>query len=186
MSLDRALITERLELRPLSLDDTGALWKFVSDPELPRMMSWDAHKDPSETRKIIEMMIAAREAGTGYVWTLRHKNGGEPFGMVGLHDLVRTVRAWRMDRAELGYWCGPTEERNRGLMTEAAREVVRFGFEDLGLHKIIVGCVKENEASRRVIEKLGFRFLGEQRDHFFRFDRWWNHLSYEMLAGERA
>jgi RimJ/RimL family protein N-acetyltransferase len=41
-----------------------------------------------------------------------------------------------------------------------------------------------NTPSRRVIEKLGFRLLGEQRDHFFREGRWWNHLAYEMCVDE--
>lgn len=175
------LKTPRLELRPLGLEDVDALWPYVSDPELPKHMTWEAHRDPSETAQFVSAMEEARERGTSYVWSLRRD--GALCGLIGLHGVVRTVLAWRQDRAELGYWCGPPFQ-GRGLVTEAAREVLRFAFEELGLHKVTVGCLVENAASRRVIEKLGFRLVGEQRDHAFRFGRWWNHLAYELLVDE--
>jgi RimJ/RimL family protein N-acetyltransferase len=159
----------------------AALWPYVSDEAFPRHMSWAAHRDPAETAEFIAAMVEAREAETGFVWAIVHE--GALVGLIGLEGIVRVSQAWRFDRAELGYWVGPPFQ-NRGLVTEAGREVLRFGFDDLGLHKIIVGCVAENGASRRVIEKLGFRLLGEQRDHFFRFDRWWNHLVYELLVDD--
>ncbi|MFZ5468122.1 MAG: GNAT family N-acetyltransferase [Myxococcota bacterium] len=177
--LDRTLRTNRLELRPLHISHVDALWPYVSDPELPKLMTWEAHRDRSETVQFVEGVVAARQAGTGYVWAFHRQE--VLCGLVGLHEVVRTVRAWRQDRAELGYWCG-AEHRGRGYITEAAREAIRFGFQDLGLHKITVCCATENHPSRRVIEKLGFRFVGEQRDHFHRFGRWWNHLLFELVV----
>ena len=144
-------------------------------------MTWEAHRDPSETTAFVDRTIAARNDGNGFVWTIRM--GGALCGVVGLHDVLRTSRAWRMDRAELGYWCG-ANVRNQGLVTEAARAVIDYGFRELQLHKVAVGCASENLASKRVIEKLGFRFLGEQREHFFRFGQWWHHLAFEMTVGE--
>jgi ribosomal-protein-alanine N-acetyltransferase len=178
-ALDRTLTTQRLELRPIEAADVDALWPYVSDPELPRFMSWEVHRDRSETVHFVSMVMATRRETTGYVWTMRLD--GALIGLIGLEGVVRVMRAWRQDRAELGYWCGATH-RNQGMVTEAAREVIRFGFEELGLHKIAVGCVADNQASRRVIEKLGFRFVGTERDHFFRFGRWWDHLAFEMLV----
>jgi ribosomal-protein-alanine N-acetyltransferase len=180
-AIDATLRTPRLELVPLSPDDVEALWPFVSDPELPRMMTWEAHPDREVTRAFLARTRSAQLENTSYVWTLRLE--GQVCGMIGLHELVRVIGAWRQDRAELGYWIGAAY-RDRGLITEAAREVLRFGFQELDLHKINVGCAVENLASRRVIEKLGFRLVGTQRDHFFRFERWWDHLAYEMVVGE--
>ena len=173
--------TERLTLRPLQLSDVDDLWPHTSDPELPRFMTWEHHKHRDETAQFVARTVAARADERAYVWTVRE---GDAFrGLVGLHDVTRQQLAWRMDRGELGYWMG-APFRSRGFTTEAARAAVRFGFEELGLHKVTVGCVKENEPSVRIIERLGFRLVGVQREHFFRFERWWDHVAYEMLVSE--
>jgi len=180
------LRTPRLVLRPLGPGDADALWPLVSDPELPRHMSWSAHRDPSETAGWLAATSAACAAGSEQVWAIVvGDEHGPAMGTIGLHAITRQLRAWRVDRAELGYWIAPSLH-GRGFMSEAAREVVRHGFaaDGLALHKIIVGCVPENGASRRVIEKLGFRFLCEHRDHVYRDGRWWNQLSWELLADE--
>lgn len=175
------LRTPRLELRLLQPTDVAPLWPYVSDESFPRYMTWAAHEHPDETTAYIGAMQAAAAEGTAFSFALIFE--GQLIGLAGLHDVTRVVRAWRVDRAELGYWVGPPFQ-DRGLCTEAAREVMRFGFEDLGLHKITVGCITDNVPSRRVIEKLRFRFLGEQRHHAFRGDRWWNHLAYELCVDE--
>lgn len=158
-----------------------ALWPFVSDEDFPRHMTWEAHRSQDETADFIRSAEEGRLQGTNIAWGV--VEGETVAGVIGLHGITRNVRAWRVDRAELGYWIGPPFQ-NRGFATEAAGAVLRYGFEGLGLHKITVGCISENTASRHVIEKVGFRFLGEQRDHAFRFGRWWNHLAYEICVHE--
>jgi ribosomal-protein-serine acetyltransferase len=157
------------------------VWPYVSDPELPRFMTWDAHTDLAQTEGFIAAVAAERAAGKGLVFALIHD--GAVAGLAGLHGITRTQAAWRMDRAELGYWIGPPYQ-NRGLISEAARAVLCHAFQELGLHKVTVGCITDNVPSRRVIEKLGFRLIGEQRDHMFRYGRWWNHLAYELCVDE--
>src|SRR5262245_39767274 len=180
------------------MSDVPALWPFVSDEDFPRHMTWEAHRTPDETAAFIRSSEEALQQGSNIAWAVLEAHGVTPrdpvsrsggdrsggegdalAGVIGLHGITRTVRAWRVDRAELGYWIGPPFQ-NRGFATEAALGAMRYGFDDLGLHKITVGCIAENTASRRVIEKLGFRYVGEQVDHAFRFGQWWNHLSYEM------
>jgi len=179
--VELVLRTPRLVLRPVEAADSGALYPYVSDPELPRFMSWEAHRDPSETEAWIAVAQEGQARGTDLTWAITFQ--GPLVGMIGLHDITRQFRAWRVDRAELGFWMAPAFQ-NRGFVTEASREVVRFGFEALKLHKIIVGCVAENVRSRRVIDKIGFRLIGEQKEHFFRYSRWWSHLAYEMCVDE--
>ncbi len=182
MGLENVVVrTPRLLLRPLEPSDVPALWPFVSDEDFPRHMTWEAHRSEDETAAFIRSTEEGIAQGTNIAWAV--VEGHTLAGVVGLHGITRTVRAWRVDRAELGYWIGPPFQ-NRGFATEAARAAIGFGFADLGLHKITVGCIEENTASRCVIEKLGFRFLGLQIDHAFRFGRWWNHLSYEMCVQE--
>src|SRR5204863_5466253 len=108
---------------------------------------------------------------------------GRAMGTIGLDGIQFELRAWRVDQAELGYWIAPPLW-GRGLMTEAAQAVMRCGFETIGLHKITVGCLADNAASRRVIEKLGFRLVGRREDDVWRDGRWWSVLRYELTASE--
>jgi len=175
--------TPRLTLRPLELGDADALFPYASDSEVSRMMSWDPHKDRKDTVAFLERMIAAREAGTSVGWAI--VVGGAPVGVISLDGITWHFRAWRIDRAEMGYWLG-RPHWGKGLMSEAATAALRFAFETLGLHKVTIGCIEGNEASRAIIEKLGFRFLAMYQDDFFRFGRWWDHRRYELTAAEWA
>jgi len=181
--LDLVLRTPRLVLRPPVAGDVDGLWPFVSDPDLPRMMSWSAHKSKDETAAFLKIVTEAMAGGSDLNWIIEHE--GKVAGTIGLDGIRFQFRAWRVDRAEIGYWLAPPLW-GQGLMTEAATAVVRFGFETLGLHKVTVGCLEENAASRRVIEKLGFRYVGRLIDDVWRDDRWWSHLRWELTAAEWA
>ncbi|MFN0245508.1 MAG: GNAT family N-acetyltransferase [Kofleriaceae bacterium] len=177
--LPLVLATKRLTLRPYMLADVDALWPHVSDPRLPPQMSWNAHANKDETRAFVQRCIRGVTEGNGITWAILHDN--ELVGAIGLHGITFKHIAWRVDRAELGYWVGIPFHR-RGFMTEAATEVVRFAFETLGLHKITVGCLDGNDGSRKIIERLGFRFIGRREDDVWRDGAWHAHLRYELLA----
>ena len=175
--------TQRLRLRPLEVSDADALWPIVSDREFPKMMSWAAHANKAETVAFLERMVASRTAGTDLGWAI--ERDGKAVGVIGLHgDPLAAPRAWRVDRAELGLLARHPPSRVTGLMTEAARAVVRFAFETLGLHKITVGCIEDNRRSHKVIEKLGFRYTGRHEEDLWRDGRWWTHLRYELTSPE--
>ena len=179
--LDLVIATARLRLRPLEERDVEDLWPLVSDPELPRMMSWAAHTDRSETLAFIQSTRDAIAQGTGVTWAI--EVDGRAVGTIGLGIIQFAQLALRVDRAELGYWIAPAL-RGAGLVTEAARAVLGCGFETIGLHKITVHCFEANAASRRVIEKLGFRMVGRQEDDAWRDGQWWATLSYELTVPE--
>lgn len=179
--LDMGLETARLTLRPLAEEDVEDLWPWVSDPAFVRGMSWKEHVDREETRAYVRLTAELREKGAAMVWAVVHE--GKACGCVGLDGFAWSKRAWRMDQAELGYWLARSLW-GQGLATEAAGAVVRFAFNVVGLHKVTVGCVAENEASKRVIEKLGFRYVGKLEDDVWRDGRWMSRLRYEMLAHE--
>jgi ribosomal-protein-alanine N-acetyltransferase len=173
--------TPRLRLRPFTEDDIEAVWPTVSDPEFPRYMSWHAHSDRASMRAFVQRITAAIADGTGATWAIVHD--GRPVGCIGFDNITWELGAVRVDRAELGYWLVKAAW-NRGMMTEAATAIVRFGFETLGLHKITVRCFLQNAASRRVIEKVGFRYVGRLEDDVWRNGRWWSHLRFELTAQE--
>lgn len=177
--LPLVLSTKRLTLRPYTLDDVDVLWPHVSDPRLPVQMSWSSHTSKDETRAFLEYATQSLAANTEIIWAI--EDAGTFVGAIGLHGIAWQRAAWRVDRAELGYWVG-IPFWSRGYMTEAATEVVRFGFDTLGLHKITVGCIDGNDASRKIIERLGFRFIGRHEEDVWRDGAWHAHLRYELLG----
>ena len=182
-SLPLELDSPRIKLRPQRESDAEAFFPYVSDPELPKLVTWAAHKKIEETREWLEGSRAMVTAGTDMVWTIEHEGG--PVGCIGLHGIKWGVRAVRFDRAELGYWIA-RPLWGKGLMTEAATLATRWAFETLGLHKVNVRCFETNLASKRVIEKVGFRFVGRAEDDIWRDGQWFAHLSYELTASEWA
>jgi ribosomal-protein-alanine N-acetyltransferase len=175
------LVTPRLTLRPSRVEDVEDLWPWVSDPAFPRHMSWNAHVDRAQTQAWLRGARERLAANTSVTWAIVH--GGHVSGCIGLDGIEWRMRALRVDRAELGYWLAPPLW-GHGYMTEAALAVLKFGFETLGLHKIVVQCFAENDASRRVIEKCGFRLIGMQEDDVWRDGTWHGHLRFEMTAAE--
>ncbi len=179
--LSLVIETGRLKLRPFTEADVDAIFPIVSQHDFSKFMSWTAHTERAQTLAFIEGSLAVAAQNEGVVWAIEHD--GKAVGCIGLDGVIWQVRALRYDRAELGYWLAPALWR-QGLMTDAASAVVRFAFEKIGLHKVTTRCFVENHASRRVIEKTGFRFVGRAEDDVFRDDRWHTQLLYEMTEPE--
>jgi ribosomal-protein-alanine N-acetyltransferase len=177
------ITTPRLRLRPwtASDEDVDAMWRYAKEPEFPKLMSWEAHRDKAETRAFLEHGTASREPQTGVAWAIEH--AGATVGSIALMGITWQHAAWRVDRAELGFWLG-TELWGKGLMTEAARHVLLFGFDSIGLHKITTGCLEQNIGSRRVLEKVGFRLVGRRDEDVWRDGAWHAHLRYELTAAQ--
>jgi len=179
--LDLVLETPRLRLRPFTEADVDDIWPVVSNPDFPKMMTWAAHGNRGETLGYVQAVNKGLEQNAGVVWAIEHEK--RVIGSIGLDSMVFAMRALRMDRAELGFWLAP-EHWNKGLMTEAGDAVMRCAFHTIGLHKVTVGCISENVASRRVIEKLGFRYIGRLEDDVWRDGKWHSTLRYELTAPE--
>lgn len=179
--LDLVVRTDRLILRPWTPADADAIFPIVSDPEFPRLMSWRAHASIEETLAFVAATQRGLAEDTQLAWAI--ERGGRPVGCISLDDLTWVLRAWRLDRAEIGYWLAP-DQWGQGVMTEAGRAAMRFSFETLGLHKLEIGCLAENDRSRRVIEKCGFRFIGRREEDVWRDGAWHAALRYELTAGE--
>lgn len=179
--VEHVLATARLVLRPLVEADVDALWPTVSDPEFPKLMLWAAHTDRAETVAFVRGQAEALAKGTDLVWGMFADT--TLVGLIGLHDITWQFRAWRRDRAEVGYWVAPAHQR-QGYATEATFAVQQFVFDTLGLHKLTIGCLAENVASQRVIEKSGFRFIAKIDDELWRAGTWHSQLRYELTTGE--
>ncbi len=100
-------------------------------------------------------------------------------GAIGLH--LRLAH----QRAEMGYWVG-LPFWNRGYATEAARAIIAFGFEALGLNRIHASHLARNPASGRVMMKAGMRFEGTLRQHVLKWGRAEDLSEYAILRSDRA
>ncbi len=86
-------------------------------------------------------------------------------------------------RAELGYWIG-VPYWGKGYATEAARAMVKYGFETLGLHRIFASHFVDNSASAKVLRKIGMRHEGRQRAHILKWGEFLDIEMYGMLASD--
>ena len=141
--------TERLILRPWRETDAEDCYTYAKDPRVGPIAGWPVHTSVADSRRIIKDVLSAPET---YAVVL--KQTGHVIGSIGLH---RNDLAEQEDETELGY-CLDVPYWGQGLMSEAARAVLRHAFEDLGLARVWCGYYDGNERSRRVQEKLGFRY----------------------------
>lgn len=178
---DYRIATGRLHLRPPSIEDTEALWPLVADARLTTYLAWEPHSDSSETGTMIAALSDAQVQGKGFHWLVLEAD--QVVGLVSLIDVRRTHRSWTWNRAELAYWIG-TDHQKQGYATEASQAVLEFGFERLGFHRIVGYHVPENDSSEKVIQKLGFRLVGEEFEVFNKKGRWYNLRYYELLKAD--
>ena len=145
------LETERLILSQWEEADAEECFRYAKDPAVGHAAGWPVHTDQEDSRKIIRDILTVPET-----YAIVLKETGSPVGSIGLH--FHTDFAQKDDEAELGYWIG-VPYWGQGLVPEAARELLRHAFEDLKLEQVRCGYFDGNEKSRRVQEKLGFRYL---------------------------
>jgi RimJ/RimL family protein N-acetyltransferase len=151
------LETERLFIRPLRVEDAGETHCISSDPEVMRWIP-TGPSDSLETtwRKLAR--YAEHQARHGFsLWAVIEKTSGRIVGDCGLF-LVEG----RGPDVELAYRFA-RDAWGKGYASEAARECVRYGLEDLGLARIIAITAPEHVASRRVMEKIGLIDRGTTR-----------------------
>lgn len=143
------LETERLILRPWEETDADECYKYAKDFRVGPAAGWPVHTSAENSRQIIRDILMDKET---YAVVL--KETGLPIGSIGLHcnDL-----AAGNDEAELGYWIG-VPFWGRGFATEAASELIRHAFDDLKLKRVWCGYYDGNDKSKRVQEKLGFKY----------------------------
>jgi len=144
--------TKRLILRQIVASDAEEIFAFSRGPETGRDAGWKPHETLEETKQIMQEIFLEQESVFGMVL----KETGVMIGSVGLiDDPLRENDSVRM----LGYALGEAFW-GQGFMTEAADAVVTYGFEEMHLDLISATCYPFNVRSRRVLEKLGFRYEG--------------------------
>lgn len=146
------LETERLILRKWTDEDADSLFEYAKDPDVGPIAGWQPHTSREESLSVIRNVLNGSEC-----YAICEKGNGKAIGSIELRLNGHTDMTERDDECELGYWLGKPFW-GRGYMPEAARELIRHGFEELGMSTIWCGYYEGNQKSKKVQEKVGFTY----------------------------
>ncbi|MCL2286265.1 MAG: GNAT family N-acetyltransferase [Firmicutes bacterium] len=148
------LETERILLRPATVQDAEVIYtNWASDPEVAKYMRWSVHGSVGETFAWLAT-VEANMANDNYDWLFVLKETGQAIGSGGIF-YNKTHGMY-----ELGY-CLMKKYWGQGLATEAAQAILKFGIDELNLTSFFACHAKENPASGRILERLGFVYKGD-------------------------
>lgn len=154
------LETERLILRRPRIDDAEDLFEVTSDSQVTRTVTIETHQSLDDTHALLERIISRVPAESGRAtWAVVLKENGKVVGTCGIF-----LDSDKAARAEAAYMLG-RQYWGRGLITEALKAVLDFGFGTLGLNRIEALCMLDNPASARVMEKAGMQYEGILREY---------------------
>lgn len=180
MTEQPTLETTRLTLRPFNPADAPLVQTYASAREIADTTLSIPHPYPDDAAAAwIGTHRPAWEAGTSVTFAIALRDTGLVVGAIGL--TISSAHAL----AELGYWMA-VPYWNHGYCTEAARALVAFGFDVLGLHRIEARHLTRNRQSGRVMQKIGMRYEGVQREAIRKWDRFEDVAFYGVLASDPA
>jgi len=170
------LETPRLRLRDFTVDDWPAVLAYQRDPRYLRLYEWP-DRTPEAVQAFVQMFIDQQrtQPRTRFQLAVTLRATGELIGNCGIRRDSPTSH-----EAEIGYELSP-DQWGQGYASEAVAEIVRFGFDELGVHRITAWLVADNVASARVLEKNGFQLEGRLRDKEQYKGRYWDVLMYARL-----
>ncbi|MFI9639032.1 GNAT family N-acetyltransferase [Micromonospora sp. NPDC051925] len=171
--------TARLTLRPITLDDLDDVHAWQSRSDVVRWMYGAGPRTREQSRASVLAMSgedALRTEGDCLTFA-----AATDLGVVGIVELV-----WRSEpdrTAELGYVFHP-DHGGRGLATEAATAVLDWGFDEFGLHRIYARCHGRNDASARLMARLGMRQEAYHVESYLFRGGWADRRVFAVLAEE--
>lgn len=173
------ITTERLILRDFEPFDLMEIQKYAADAEVVKFMEWGPNTLEDTSRFFAELLKNGRRMPRlHYDFAIVEKETSKFAGTISLR-----IQSQAHKQADIGfvlnrqYW-------NKGYMSEAAKAVVDYGFNNLDLHRIYALSRVENLASIKVLENIGMKAEGVLRDHLFYKNRWWSSQIFSRLKTE--
>ena len=166
--------TARLLRRPWEESDIHDFYDYASVPGVGEMAGWPHHDNIDISRQVLRSFIDGKN-----VFAIVYKGNGRVIGSLGLHPLRDEVeselKALRIK--ELGYALSK-DYWGMGLMPEAVKAVILFCFENYKLDAIAVSHFVQNEQSKRVIQKCGFKYVGSDKRFAKQLNKEFDELNY--------
>jgi [ribosomal protein S5]-alanine N-acetyltransferase len=174
----KTLETERLILRTLSLDDAGRVEELASDIEVAKTTLTIPHPYPKGSAKdFISSILASAAEGNIVIYAVIEKDTDSLIGIINISLNPQN------ERGELAYWIGK-EYWGKGYGTEAAKCLVKFGFDELNLNKIFAASFTQNPGSWRIMEKIGMKHEGTLRQHVVKWGQYIDLTYYSIFREE--
>ena len=176
--------TERITLRPPQHADFRR-WASLRSESRNFLAPWEpSWSDDHLTRKAFADRVhwAQRSFANGSAapFFLIRRDDDSLLGAITLEN----VRRGPSQSGTLGYWIGEPYQR-RGYMREAIDALVHHAFQDLDLSRVEAACLPENDPSRKMLEKCGFKYEGVAQSYLQINGRWRNHVLYANLRSDR-
>jgi RimJ/RimL family protein N-acetyltransferase len=172
------LETDRLRLRKPSVKDIPNILEHADNPKIAETTLNIPH--PYREKDAVFWINMANEGfkdKSGFVFAICQKSTDEFMGGIGLRINQR------FNRAEMGFWIGEPFW-NKGYTTEAAGEILKLGFEEIGLNKIIASHFVDNPASGQVMKKCGMIKEAEMLEHIRKDDEYLSLIQYRLTRKE--
>ena len=179
------LTTPRLLLRDFVEADTEAVYAYAGNPANVIYMAWGPNESLEQTRqfRLRAMEKASAEPREDYDLAVTLKSTGQLIGGCGI-SIRKDWHGRQYTTGNLG-WILHMDHWKRGYGTEFAAEMIRFGFEELGLHRIYSSCDAENYGSYRVMERNGMRREATLKEAILGRDgAWHDQYEYAILREE--
>ena len=172
------IVTERLVIRRYRHDDIPDVLGFAAQPSVAKVTSRRIQATEEGVRKYIDLQNSYRpfEMDEVFELAIERKEDGKVIGFFGFI-------CQDYGQGEMG-WALGEEYRGQGYATEAARALMDYGFNSLGLHRIHADTSTDNTASWRIMERLGMRREGLLRGAVYEEGKWVDRYVYGILADE--
>ena len=180
LSFDR-LLTTRLVLRRFAPTDAPALAGYRSIPEVARFQGWEAPYPLERAEAFVAWLAEHDPDDPGEWYQIGIAERANPDRLIG--DCGFRPRSDEPAVVDVGFTLHPGMQ-GRGYATEAVGEVVRYLFEDRRKHKLCADCDTRNDASWRLMERVGFVREGTLRASFRDGDAWSDEYLYGLLSAD--
>lgn len=169
------LETERLLLRRVVPADVKEIFELRSNPETMKYIPRPLLKTDEDALEHVAMIDSKIETNEGINWAITLKDNPRLIGIIG-HYRIKPEHF----RAEIGYMLLP-DYHGKGIISEAVKEALRYGFQVMKLHSIEAVIDPENKASAKVLEKNGFVKEAHFKENEYYDGRFWDSVVYSLL-----
>ncbi len=147
--------TKRCILRPANINDAQDIFEYYKEEKVVKYLPFKKHENIEDTKRFIESFFIKhyKNNEVGH-YVILYKDNKKVIGNIGFNNLKKKSKYGEIGICINPYYWG------KGITEELLTEIIKLGFDDLGLSKIVAITFKDNKYSRKSLEEFGFNYLG--------------------------